>query len=304
VKRALAIACVAAAAALWCAPARAYVRTRTTSGTPIAWTHGCLKLHFDSSTPNPMFAADRTKRDLDGALATWNGTDQACTELSLERGNDEADPNVAFDGKSMVLWRLPGFCDRAENAEDEACLSPDATATTTVFFHDDPGARDDGEIVEADMELNAVHFAFDDQGSTTAIDLPSVFAHELGHSIGLDHTCTVNQGATAPVDDMERPVPFCFPVAALPASVTSATMYNFIAAGQTNKRGPGPDEKRAACSIYSDYSPECSGSSTPPATGQMSCSLASVGRLSAGAAVTASILAAALALERRRRRRR
>jgi hypothetical protein len=285
--------------ALWSSAASAYVRTRTTSNTPIAWFQGCLQLHVDTSAPNPAFAEDRMREDLDGALSTWNRADQACTELRLTREGDDADANVVYDGKSMVLWRLPGFCDHRENAEDEACLSPDATATTTVFFHDDPGADDDGEILEADIEINAVHFTFDDRGSVNAIDLPSVFAHELGHAVGLDHTCTVNQGATPPVDDRGRPVPFCFPVSVLPDSVTSATMYNFIVPGEIDKRAPGPDEKRAACSIYADYTPECSGQSQ----GGISCSLGRVSRISAGAAALAALLAAAVTLGRRRSRR-
>jgi hypothetical protein len=197
--------------------------------------------------------------------------------MNVSLGPDYADPNVVFDGHSMVLWRLPGFCDLAKNAQDEACLAPNATATTTVFFHDDPGARDDGEIMEADMEVNAVHFTFNDNGDPNDIDMQQVFAHETGHGLGLDHTCYTDSAQTPLEDNLGNPQLYCFPVSALTPGVTAATMYPFTAPGETDKRGPTKDETAAMCSMYADKGASCESTDNPNSGG---CSVASAPRKS------------------------
>ena len=251
-------------------PAQAYVRTTTTSGTPIAWTTGCLQDQLDT-TPNPDLSTDRERAALKAALAQWNHSQEACTKMTVSLGPDIADANVAFDGHSVVLWRLHGFCDTGKNAQDEACLAPNATATTTVFFHDKPGEADDGKIEEADMEVNAVHFDFDDTGDPNKIDLQEVFAHESGHALGLDHTCYSDSAQTPLLDGEGNPQPFCFPVNALPASVQGAAMYPFTAPGEVDKRGPMHDETAAVCSIYAGKSATCDNSESDGSGG---CSVA------------------------------
>jgi hypothetical protein len=244
------------AAVLLPASAFAYVRTTTSSGTPIAWTSSCLQFHVDTR-PNPQMSTDRTKAALDQAIAAWNTRDASCARMQASRGDDVANADVGYDGRSVVIWRLPGFCDGGRHAQDEACLAPNATATTTVFFRDDPGAADDGEIFEADMELDAVHFVFDDQGAPDKVDLPAVFAHETGHALGLDHTCYTSSADLPLLDDTGKSQPFCFPVSALPAPVVAATMFPFTTPGDTSKRGPTQDETEAVCTVYSQTTGNC-----------------------------------------------
>jgi hypothetical protein len=219
----------------------------------------------------------------------------------VTRGDDVDGADVAFDRRSVVLWRLPRYCDDAAHAADEICLAPNATATTTVFFHDQPGAGDDGEIVDADIELNAVRFTFDDTGAPAAIDLQTVLAHEAGHAVGLDHTCYANRASAPLLDDRGEPQPYCFPVSALPPSVTAATMFNFTTPGETEKRGPTDDEQRAVCSIYAGYSGSCAGAAGDERSG---CSSGLPGARGARWGALGAAVLAALALGARAWRRR
>jgi hypothetical protein len=58
----------------------------------------------------------------------------------------------------------------------------DIALTTTTF---DPT---DGELLDADMELNAANFSFTTSDSTVDFDLQSVLQHETGHFLGMAHS--------------------------------------------------------------------------------------------------------------------
>ena len=83
------------------------------------------------------------------------------------------------------------------------CYDPSATAITTVSYVNKAGDPNDGQIIDADIELNAVnnHFFNKDVDPTPTdrnpADLWNTLTHEMGHMQGLDHTC---RGASEPAN--------------------------------------------------------------------------------------------------------
>ena len=248
----LVVAIVAAAQ-----PAAAYVRTKTSTGTPIAWRRHCPQLVLDAQS-NPDLSQDRLRTAINHSADAWNGPTADCANPRLTLSADVSHGRgVSYDDANVVLWRLPGFCDDTKNAQDEVCTSPNAAAVTTVFYYDKPGSDKDGELLQVDIELNSTHFSFSDDGSPTKIDLENTLTHELGHVLGLDHTCYTLSGAVPPMDSNGDPVPSCFPLTQLSAQVTDATMFNFEAPGETSKRVPKADETSGVCAFYQGRADVC-----------------------------------------------
>jgi len=211
-----------------------------------------------SALENPDLPHERLRAALERAVAAWLAPTAACGHLNLSiDGGTSGVADVRHDDINLVLWRLPGFCQDPQSAQAAVCSAVAAAAVTTVFFYDRPGSDRDGEMIEADLELNAAAFPFSDDGAPDKIDLQNTLTHELGHVLGLDHTCYTFSQTRAPVDAVGHPVPRCFPLANLAPDVTAATMFAFEALGEISKRVPRADEWQGLCAIYRGHSDVC-----------------------------------------------
>ena len=129
---------------------------------------------------------------------------------------------------------------------------------TTVFK-----SKTTGEIVDADIELNATSFVWTDlvnhpeMAAQGAADFPNTLTHELGHVIGLAHPCYTQHDGPNPLNDNNGDPELDCGDAALPASVLESTMFPAVATWDTQRRTLAADDQKAACDIYPSASAMC-----------------------------------------------
>jgi hypothetical protein len=236
--------------------AGAYVRARTAANAPFFWPRPAARLEV-TRPPAGFPIADGDFRDeVAGALAAWSYPAVDCTAVSLSLTPGFADDDtVAFDGHNRIIVRTGSW----------GCPYPDActrsysmwqVALTTVFSRSHPGAPDDGEIVEADIEVNDVDW----QWAVIAdpplpaheelYDLRSALTHEVGHFIGLAHDC-LQSGEVPRLDDAGNLSPDCSSIpASEDAEIRGATMYYKMDPMDVSWRSLSDDDTRAACEMY------------------------------------------------------
>jgi hypothetical protein len=320
-RRPLLLALLVVGALVGAAAAHAYVRSRTSKdNTPLAWTGSCAYLTPDSAgTPDVDDA--RLAAALAASVETWNST--GCSYFDLIVDSPEPDGSATMErptGVNYIVYRTDEWC---PPDSDEPCYDPNATALTTVFYVDKPGSPQNGRILDADIELNNINFAFTvdgtrppGSGSRPVADVQNTLTHELGHLLGLDHTCydgwnpcesgtckandltCTTEDDCIPVDDTGKRIPRC--TDPLPAEVTEATMYNYAPALDTAKRTLSQDDIDGVCGIYplADDPQRCERVDT---SGSKSCAAAPAG---ATVPLPAAGLALLLGLALRGRRRR
>jgi hypothetical protein len=237
---ALLVACMAAR------PARAYVRAVTSVGVPVWWKGPQITLDFPLAAPPPVMTAPAYLQAAQDAAAAWSSPGVACSGLVLSiRETAEASADVGMDFRNVIVMR-----------KDDWSYSANALAMTTVF-----NSTKTGEIVDADIEINAIDEAWADLvgdpslADGSHVDVQNMLTHELGHVIGLAHACWSPTDGTPRLTDNLGQTELDCSSAGLPEAIALATMFPSVSLMDTSRRTLSPDDAQAVCDVYPASTP-------------------------------------------------
>lgn len=173
--RALFLALVACLAA---SPALAFVRTMSSTGRPLYWANSSVSFQAHPGNASGLSAAQVSSL-FSGAFSSWNLTGSNAT-LSYSQSTSYP-ASSGNDGANAVYFASQG----GRNMEWGVI------AITEVLYW-----VSSGQIAGADLVFNDQQFRFtanagdtgQNIGGRTAIYLPDVATHEVGHALGLDHS--------------------------------------------------------------------------------------------------------------------
>lgn len=237
------------------AEAPGFVRTGPTgAGKYLYWESSCVYVSVDAEGTKEL-AGDTELPVIDSAIAAWNDGTRGCSYMNIVRDPKLESLEVGRDNVNLIKFRDQSWCRPAIGDDAARCYSPAAAGLTTAVFVDDSSSKRDGAIVDADIELNGVDFAIALSGQTLGTEsclseLKNTLTHELGHLLGLEHTCLAT-GDPPRVDDKGNAVPSCNQ--AMQQNVTAiidATMFNYQNCGERSKESLEADDIAAVCGIY------------------------------------------------------
>jgi hypothetical protein len=302
--RALAFALVVATVVLGASPpAAAFVRYVTDDNAPFTWTQVSVPLtaYTNDFTQTSMTCAE-VANAVQQAAAAWSAGSNACTYLELVPTlSTAATPLAVNDGHNTLIFHSTVWCHVGANGNCDLPYDSSALAVTT-----DTANTATGQIYDADVEVNLVDYRWADvvadPSLASAMDLQNALTHELGHLIGLDHSCfdsLTSASGVRPDGDDGQPIPDC---ATAPVDVQATTMFPSATPGDVQKRTLAPDDQKAVCTIYPvDHPPPPPGSNVDG--GCATCAVATRAETSTRAALVL-LGAIVLVLLRRRRARR
>ena len=246
------------------APAGAFVRTRSvTTNAPLFWSPGRASLEVVLPPDILGLSATDMRGAAQDAVNTWSHPAVLCTSLALSLAPGFTQGRVvAYDGHNRIMMRTTAWCADPDALTD--CHDSSQVALTTVFSRNHPGALDDGQILEADIEVNGVDFEWgvipdgpiSGRDYEYTYDLTSALTHETGHFIGLAHVCEL-PGDPDRFDDHGLPSPACSALTTNAAQgfLLDATMYPMMNPSDTSLRTLSKDDLEAVCSLYPELVP-------------------------------------------------
>jgi hypothetical protein len=228
-----------------------FVRTGPTDfGHYLYWESGCVYVATADEGTNGT-AGDAEFAAVEAAMQTWNDAIDGCSYMRfVSQGRQRRE--VGKDFVNLIKFRDVTWCRPAVDDDPARCHSPLAAGITTMVYVEDADSDRDGAIVDGDIELNNVDFAIAIDGVTQGMascqsEIANTLTHELGHLLGLEHTCLAFSDPPR-IDDEGNPVPTCSSTTEI--EIVDATMYNFQDCGEIKKADLTPDDIDAVCSIY------------------------------------------------------
>ncbi len=132
-----------------------FAQSRTeTSRIPLAWRSSCIFLTPDAGGSTHI-AGDGELQVIERSMAAWNDATGGCSFVHFEILPPKPVPGVQYDGTSGVIFVESDWCELHENRPGCASM----TALTTLYYIDEAGSPNEGQILEADVELNGDDFA-------------------------------------------------------------------------------------------------------------------------------------------------
>ena len=226
-------------------------------GAPLYWEEPTVVMRLASSSVPGVDPADARAAFL-ASLRAWSRAG-GCTSAVFVDGGEVTGlatnlQRTSPDMENRVVFRADAW---------PAELGPETLALTSAVYR-----RSTGEIVDADIDLNAVDHVW--STSTPPLeghdDMHNTLTHELGHVLGFAHT-----------------------------DVGDATMFARAELAETSKRDLAEDDITAVCDVYPG------GSRRGP---QSSCAVTAHENEPGGVAPSALLAAGVALLARRRRARR
>jgi len=186
----------------------AWNQTETSAGKKVRWSTPCHNYYINEEGSHQIVDGS----DMEAVKASFKAwTDVDCSALTFQFAGETNFSTTGF-GQEESPINLVVFRDKKWPYNERP------VAFTAVTYN-----KDDGLILDADIELNEQDYAF----TTTPdkehfkIDLQNTLTHEVGHVAGLDHS-----------------------------SDSESTMYFKAAPGESSKRTLGPDDIEGLCTLY------------------------------------------------------
>lgn len=152
-------------------------------GLPLVWRSGCVSFGVqEEGSPKRGVSYDLARAIISDAFAQWQ---------SVDCGNGKMPSLAIYANNAPIECNVPEYNQEAGNAnvwmfrDDEWPYEGVETtlALTTVRYN----ARD-GEIFDADVEINSYNNALSTPGRNGGADLDAIVTHEAGHFLGLSHS--------------------------------------------------------------------------------------------------------------------